>query len=134
MSNLPSVSRWSVQQRNCARLLALGYSQTAAAEEIGVDGRTVRRWVATEGFNEYVDGLHRQLWEYIDPQFKANLLHALKLQSQVFAGERAYDDGAYLEARRFIERVIDRVGQLEPTQPVTHPTQVNVYTGGGDAA
>jgi hypothetical protein len=86
--------------------MALGLSQSAAAEKEGIPLRTVQRWVADNRLEELADELHARGWERVDPQLWANLEHALKIQEEVFTGTRPPRDPVYMEARRFIDNAL----------------------------
>lgn len=107
---------WSRQQRNVARLMALGYKQTEAAEQTGTPLRTVQDWVA-KGLDAFADELHERGWERLDPKFWGNIELALDLQNQVFRGEMASDDPRYLEARRWLDRALSRSTSFAAPKP-----------------
>lgn len=107
---------WSRQQRNVARLLALGYSQTKAAEESNTPLRTVQDW-CSKGLEELADDLHERGWERLDPKFWGNIELALDLQNQVFRGDMASDDPRYLEARRWLDRALSRSTSFSAAKP-----------------
>jgi hypothetical protein len=51
----PKGATLTPRQRRCARYLALGGTQRATARRMGMDERSVRRWLAdVPGFREYV--------------------------------------------------------------------------------
>lgn len=52
-----SAFRWTKSKRRAAELLSEGKLTKEAAQEIGVDERTVRRWRADISFSEEVDRL-----------------------------------------------------------------------------
>lgn len=52
-----SAFRWTKRKRQAADLLAEGRSTKEAAESVGVDERTVRRWRADISFADEVDRL-----------------------------------------------------------------------------
>ena len=97
---------WTRPQQRVARWLALGLTQTAAAEKEGIALRTVQKWCADNRLEELADVLHARGWERVDPQLWANLELALQIQQEVFTGQRPPRDLVYLEARRFIDNAL----------------------------
>lgn len=97
---------WTRPQQRVARWIALGLTQTEAAEREGIPLRTVQYWVKNNRIEELADELHARGWERVDPQLWANLEHALKIQEEVFAGRRPPRDPVYLEARQFIDNAL----------------------------
>lgn len=105
-SAITLASGWTRPQQRVARWIALGLTQTAAAEKENVALRTVQKWCADNRLYELADELHRRGWERVDPQLWANLEHALQIQQEVFTGQRPPRDAVYLEARRFIDNAL----------------------------
>ena len=105
-STITLTSGWTRPQQRVARWLALGLTQTAAAEKEGIALRTVQKWCADNRLEELADVLHARGWERVDPQLWANLEHALQIQQEVFTGQRPPRDLVYLEARRFIDNAL----------------------------
>lgn len=109
-------------QRSVARLLAIGYPQTAAAEALGQNLRTVQRWCADEQFEAYIDRLYQTAWERVEPGIMANVELAIEVQRQMLRGEVKPNDPRYREAARLLDRILDRLLYVEPA------------SAGGDAA
>lgn len=105
---------WNVKQKLGARLRAIGYTQQATADQIGVDITTVQRWEENSAFHDYVQQLHSLAWRRIEPAIMANVELAVDVQRQMFIGELKPDDKRYLEARRLIDRILDRLLYVEP--------------------
>lgn len=121
-----TVNEWTPNQRSAARLLAIGYTGSMAAERVGVTRETVSRWLAKQEFADYVQSLHEQAWERIEPAVNANLALALDVQRRVFAGEIKASDGRYVEARRFIERILDRLARAEQPPATGSTSTINL--------
>lgn len=89
--------------------MALGYTQTKAATEADVPLRTVQDW-CSKGLDDLADAYHEIGWARLDPIFWGNIELALDLQRKVFMLELPADEPAYLEARKWIDRALNRGG------------------------
>lgn len=129
------ISEWSVKQRLAARLRAIGYTQQASADQVGVDLNTIQRWEDIDAYVAYEQELHQAAWERIEPGIMANVALAVEVQRDMLLGLVAANDKRYLEARRLIDRIVDRLLYVEPQQPAVPalsaaPTStVNVTVG-----
>lgn len=134
------LSEWSVKQRLVARLRAIGYTQQSSADQVGVDLTTVQRWEDIDAYVAYEQELHQAAWERIEPGIMANVALAVEVQRDMLLGLVPANDKRYLEARRLIDRIVNRLLYVEPQQP-TPPAQpaapsstVNVSIGGPTGA
>lgn len=110
----------SIRQRNAARLLAIGMSQQQAADGVGVDVRTVRRWCDDRAFAEMVEELHALAWSRVEHAVMAMLEQAIGVMQAMLRGEVAPDDKRYVEASRLVERLIARLFSIAaPPAPGT---------------
>lgn len=99
----------SVRQRVAAHRLAVGGTQEQAAQAVGVDTRTVRRWCDDPDFAALVDYLHVTAWERVEPAVFATLELAIGVIQQMLRGELEADDKRVLSAERLLERLLNRL-------------------------
>lgn len=131
---VPLDAKWSVQQRNAARLLAIGYTVAMAAKATGYSVRQIYRLNNDPDFDDYVQALHAYAWQRVEPGIMANALLAITVQRQMFLGEITASDERYREASKLIDRLLDRLLYIEPPPPAdsegsvgpTAAVQVNV--------
>lgn len=97
---------WTPSEDRVARLLAIGYTQEMAADELGMARRTVQNYCAKPGFYEYVKHLSLLAWERVEPSLMANMELALDVQRQVLLGKLDAKDNRYIEARALIQVLI----------------------------
>lgn len=128
---------WNVKQKLGARLRAIGYTQQSTADQVGVSITTIQKWEEDDAFHEYVQQLHNVAWQRIEPAIMANVALAVDVQRDMLNGLVKPDDKRYLEARRLIDRIVDRLLYVEPpalpagdTAPTTAVNiQLNAGTG-----
>lgn len=134
------VPEWSVKQRLAARLRAIGYTQQSSADQVGVDLTTLQRWEEIDAYVEFEQQLHQAAWERIEPGIMANVALAVEVQRDMLLGLVPANDKRYLEARRLIDRIVDRLLYVEPTTPAppslpaAPSSTVNVTVGASTGA
>ncbi|MCK9495242.1 MAG: helix-turn-helix domain-containing protein [Dehalococcoidia bacterium] len=84
--------------------LAIGVTQQRAADECGVDLRTVQRWCAEDDFQQRLRGLREQAFAEIEPQMWANVRLALDVERRMLNGEVKGDDPAWSAAKSLLDR------------------------------
>lgn len=106
------------------------------ADKVGVTLRTVQYWCAEEEFDQEVSRLRELAWQRVEPGIMANVELALEVQRAMFAGEIKADDKRYIEARRLIDRILDRLLYVEPARSSDSAPAVSAVFNlpGGDAA
>ena len=115
---------WTVKQQECAKLLAIGFSQTSAADRMAVPLRTVQSWWAKREYREFVQALHATAGTTVAPAMENLLLQAVDIERQVFSGEVEVGDGRYKAAQRRIDQFLERMA-LSPTSvplPLSDPS------------
>lgn len=131
---VPAEVAHSAQREHAARWLAIGLTQQATADKVGVGLRTVQRWVnEDEGFLDRIEELRSLTFEHLEQRFSALLEHAVEVHHQVLNGEVAHDASAAIVADKLLTRFVEKL--FEPsaaTATAAAPvgSQVNVYTGG----
>lgn len=124
----------SIRQRNAARLLAVGMSQQQAADAVGVDVRTVRRWRDEQAFEDMVQELHLTAWSRIEHAVMATLEQAIGVVQEMLRGEIKPDDKRYLAAERLIERLLTRLFAIGGTEAAAPHAELPAAPRVGDAS
>lgn len=121
----------SVIQRQAAELRALGYTQQMVADQVGRDLRTVQRWCADDAFDARVRELRHLMRYEVEPDILANLRLAVKVQREVFLGQRDPKDATYKEAREFVRIFLARLLTADPDDRAPNVgANVQVNVGG----
>lgn len=108
----------AAQREHAARWLAIGLSQQATADRVGVGLRTVQRWLSEdEGFLARVEELRGLAIERIEPKVWALVELALENMRRMFAGEMKASDPVYVESRTFLNRFFERTFYVEAAPP-----------------
>ncbi|MCK9496142.1 MAG: helix-turn-helix domain-containing protein [Dehalococcoidia bacterium] len=94
----------AVRREVAAYWLAIGVTQQRAADECGVDLRTVQRWCAEQDFQQHVADLRQQAFAEIEPQMWANVRLALDVERRMLNGEVQGDDPAWGAAKSLLDR------------------------------
>lgn len=124
----------SLKQREAALLRARGHTQQQCADAVGLDIREIQRWHEIPEWVALVEEHFLRSVERIEPGLMANIDLAIDVQRQMLRGELKPDDKRYLEARRLIDRIMDRLlsvdrnrGEAQP--PVSPPSSITLPSG-----
>lgn len=125
--------KWTPKQLLAARCRAIGMTQQASADQVGVNLVTLQRWETQRGFTALREEYMERVVSQVEPTIMANLLLALEVQRQVLNGELTHDSGRAELANRLVARFLDRLLYVEPAPSaggnpaaaVTVPIQIN---------
>lgn len=110
----------SVRQRVAAHRLAVGGTQQQAADAVGVEARTIRRWCDDPTFAALVEHLHVTAWQRVEPAVFATLELAIGVIQQMLRGELEADDKRVQSAERLLDRLLNRLFDIG-TAPANPP-------------
>lgn len=102
-----------VRRDVAARWLAIGTTQKRAADEAGVDVRTVAQWCTEQPFRDRIADLRATAFTELEADMLANVRHAIDLERRVFTEELKHDNPAYREAKPLLERVRNLIFRIE---------------------
>lgn len=135
------IQPWGAHQVRAAYLIAIGWPIDHVAGEVGVHRNAIRKWLLRTAFVQMVDDARAKVVEQFEPAIMANVHLAVDVQRRMLVGEIRPDDKRYLEARRLLERFLDRLLYVEPAPPqvgfpangISVPIQINTAPGDGAA-